>query len=121
MEDYIKVIYGLHRESLDGMVHISDIAKAMGLKKASVCNATDVLVEKGLLQKDRYIGIWLTKSGLQYALYVDQRYDLLMRFFHNVLGVDLETAKRDACGMEHVISVESYRSIHSFLKEQMVI
>ena len=43
MEDYMKTIYKLYRLNGDSLVHVSDIAADMRLRKASVCMATDVL------------------------------------------------------------------------------
>ncbi|MEA4845737.1 MAG: metal-dependent transcriptional regulator [Clostridiaceae bacterium] len=121
MEEYMKTIFKLHRLSGDGIVHISDIAEDRGLRKASVCRATDILAEKGFVQKDRYKGLYFTKKGLQYAYYIERRYSIITRFLNEVLRVDLDTARKDACGIEHVISDECYRSICLFLREQAVI
>jgi Mn-dependent DtxR family transcriptional regulator len=115
MEDYMKAIYKLHRASGDGTVHISNIAADMGVRKASVCNATGVLEEKGFVRKDKYVCLYLTEAGLQYAVFIEQRHSVLTRFLNEILGVTLDTAEQDACGMEHVISGESYRSIRSYL------
>ncbi len=121
LEDYMKTIFKLHRLSGDGIVHISDIAEDMGLKKASVCQATDMLAEKELIQKDKYKGLYFTKKGLQYAHYIEQRYSAITRFLNEIMHLDLDTARKDACGIEHVIGNECYRSICLFLGEQAAI
>jgi DtxR family Mn-dependent transcriptional regulator len=72
-------------------------------------------------RKDKYKCLHLTPEGLQYAIYIEQRYFVIMRFFNEILGVDLDTAKQDACGVEHVISGECYRSIYSYLKKQAAV
>ncbi len=53
MEDYLKTIYLLQPSESAAIIHISDIAASMNISKASVCRATDVLTEKGLLTKDK--------------------------------------------------------------------
>ncbi|MDR3050240.1 MAG: metal-dependent transcriptional regulator [Oscillospiraceae bacterium] len=118
MEDYMKTIYRLSRLDGGGLVHISAIAAAMGIKKASACRATDALAEKGLLQKDRYKGLCFTEQGLRYVLFIVWRYTVITRFLHEALGVDLDIAREDACGVEHVISGQSYQAICAFLGER---
>ena len=115
MEDYMKAIYKRHKQGGDGIVHISDIAADMGLRKASVSRATNILAEKGLVKKDKYKCFCLTESGLEYSLYIEQRYAVIMRFFTEVLKLDMDVARQDACGVEHVISGECYRSIRFFM------
>jgi Mn-dependent DtxR family transcriptional regulator len=117
MEDYMKTIYSLYQSGEGKDVHISDIAAKMGFRKASVSKATDLLAGKGLVQKDKYRCLYLTKQGLEYALFIERRYDLLTRFLNKVLGMELEAAQIDACGMEHVISGECYRLIGLYMEK----
>ena len=118
MEDYLKTIYLLRRPESSEIIRISDIAASMSISKASVCRATDVLAKKGLLTKDKYIGVSFTNKGYEQALFITKRYTVLERFLHEVLGVDLSIAKQDACSIEHAISIESYKSICQFLCEK---
>jgi DtxR family Mn-dependent transcriptional regulator len=117
-ENYMKTIYKIHQSGSENIIHVSDIAAEMRLRKASVCRATDVLAEKGFVRKDNYKGLYFKKKGLRYALYIEQRYSVITRFLNQALGIELKTAQKDVCGIEHVISVECYRSMCAFLQEQ---
>lgn len=120
MEDYLKEIYRLYRAESSGIVHVSDIASSMKFTKASVCRATDLLAEKGFLQKDKYKGLFLTKEGVDYAEYIVKRHRVITTFLTDILRLDIDTACQDACGIEHVISPECYKSMSGYLNDNAV-
>ena len=51
--------------------------------------------------------ITLTKSGMEIASKIYERHRLLTEFFVHI-GVDPETARTDACKIEHDISEETF-------------
>jgi Mn-dependent DtxR family transcriptional regulator len=39
------------------------------------------------------------------------RYDVLVSFLHDMVGVSVETAKQDSCKMEHIVSEETLKKL----------
>ena len=98
-EDYLEAIFVIYREK--GMVRSVDVARYMEVSKPSVCHAVAALRDGGFLTMDEDHFLHLTNVGRD-------------RFFTDRLievGVDPETAEREACRMEHVISSETFEKI----------
>ena len=107
-EDYLEAILVLHKKM--GMVRSVDVARHMEVSKPSVSHAVTTLKEGGFLTMDEDFFLHLTDLGREIA---EQTYEK-HRFFTALLteaGVDPETAERDACRIEHVISEESFRRL----------
>ena len=107
-EDYLETMLML-RNSL-GYVRSVDVAEHLGVTKPSVTYATKRLRENGYIEMDKDGLITLTDSGMQIAAKMLQRHHTLTNFLVD-LGVDPETAERDACRIEHVISQESFEHL----------
>ena len=104
-EDYLEAILVL-QEKL-GMVRSVDVARHMGVSKASVTHATTTLRKGGFLTMDKEHYIHLTNAGRVTAEKIYERH----QFFTEQLiaaGVDPRIAEADACRIEHVISNESF-------------
>ena len=101
-EDYLEAILVLHKKM--GMV-----------TKPSVCHAVVTLRDGGFLTMDSDYFLHLTDVGRDVAEQIYEKH----RFFTDRLieaGVDPETAERDACRMEHVISQESFEHLRDAYK-----
>lgn len=112
-EDYLEAILVLHKKM--GRVRSVDVARHMEVSKPSVCHAVATLRDGGFLTMDGDFFLHLTDAGLEVA---EQTYEK-HRFFTDRLieaGVDPETAERDACRMEHVISQESFERLKNAYK-----
>jgi Mn-dependent DtxR family transcriptional regulator len=116
MEDYLKKIYHLSGHNTEIIVHVSDLALLMGVSKACSSRATNTLSEKGLIQKNKSQGLFLTPEGEKRAAALFKRHSTLQRFFSEILRVDPAVAEKDACKVEHNLSAESYRSICDYLE-----
>lgn len=101
-ENYLELIFTLSREQ--GDVRSIDIARRLGVSRASVSKALTVLREAGLVEPAYYGKVVLTAAGRQRAAQVHMRHELLRRYLTEVLGVEPDTAEADACRMEHVVS-----------------
>lgn len=106
-EDYLEAIVMLGGTE-DVSVRSVDIAKQMDVSKASVNKAIGVLKERGYVEQPYYGDVTLTKKGLEYASAVYRRHQYLTAFLAKGLGIDEETAEKEACLMEHAISDESF-------------
>lgn len=107
-EDYLETILILQQKQ--GMVRSVDVARHMGVSKPSVCVAVNTLKDGGFLTMDEDHFLHLTNVGREVAEHIYEKH----RFFTDRLievGVDPETAEREACRMEHVISSETFEKI----------
>ena len=112
-EDYLEAILVLHKKI--GMVRSIDVARHMEVSKPSVCHAVATLRDGGFLTMDEDYFLHLTDTGLEVAEQIYEKH----RFFTERLieaGVDPETAERDACRIEHVISQESFERLRDAYK-----
>lgn len=107
-EDYLEAVLMLKQKN--GMVRSIDLARHMGVSKASVSHAVTTLRKGGFLIMDEDYYLHLTEAGQKTAEEIYERH----RFFTQRLiaaGIDPETAEREACKMEHTISQESFECI----------
>ena len=107
-EDYLEAILVLQKKK--GMVRSADVARHMDVSKPSVCHAVATLKKGGFLLMDGDYFLHLTDLGREVAEATYEKH----RFFTDRLieaGVDPETAERDACRIEHVISEETFERL----------
>ena len=105
MENYLEAIYKLKQSK--GAARVKDIAGETGVAVSTVSGALRSLSSQGLVNYQPYEWVTLTEPGEEIARRVDRRHRLISRFFTEVLGVDVEIAREDACRMEHGISPET--------------
>ncbi len=116
IEDYIESIY-LEYQKINGGVRITDLALKMNVSKASANDAVRKLKELGHVEHERYGQIYLTESGIALGEKIYEKHRFLRHFLINVLGVSPSVAEEDACGIEHVISEETFTKMKLFLEE----
>jgi len=114
LEDYLETILIISEQS--ERVRITDLAEALDVAKSSVHQAISRLKEADLVTQERYGPVDLTDRGRQKALKIKEKHEILVSFFEDVLGVDHFTAHRDACLIEHSISVVTIKKLIEFLK-----
>ena len=115
-EKYLEVILEIEREA--GVVRSVEIARRVGVSRASVSKALGVLRDLGLVEPSYYGDVVLTEAGRARAQRVRRRHDLLSRYLRDVLGVSDETAETDACRIEHVVSDELIEIIAAYLQQE---
>jgi DtxR family Mn-dependent transcriptional regulator len=108
LEDYLKAI-GLLADR--GEVRITDIAIQLGVSKPSVVVAIKALETQGLLKHKRYRNVVLTEQGKEKTAEIISRYEFLLVFLRDVLGVSSKIAEQDSCKMEHIVSEETLRQM----------
>ena len=114
-EDYLEAVLVLQKEK--GMVRSVDVARHLEVTKPSVCHAVATLRDGGFLTMDSDYFLHLTDVGRKVAEQIYEKH----RFFTERLieaGVDPETAERDACRIEYVISDESFRRLKAVAKSE---
>lgn len=107
VEDYMKIIYR-HREK--DFARSVDIARELGVSKPTVSVALKKMEASGLIIFHQDMGIGLTPEGERIAREVTERYNALYGLLTD-LGVDEQTARDDACRMEHGISDRSLSAL----------
>jgi len=113
MEDYLEVIYELIR--LKGYATSTDISSYLNVTLPSVTKMMRKLDESRYLVYEKYRGIRLTEEGISVAKSIHERHGLLTVFF-KMIGVDEETANRDAEGIEHHLQPETLKKLEGFVK-----
>ena len=107
-EDYLEAILMLQEKN--GQVRSIDIANELNFSKPSVSIAMKKLRENGLVEMDGSSLITLTPSGTQIAERIYERHRILTNLLVR-LGVSEETARADACRIEHDLSDETWQKI----------
>lgn len=115
-EDYLEAILVL--KNRNGSVHSVEVANALGVTKPSVSRAMSNLRQEGYIIFESDSAITLTEKGYAVASKILERHELLTQFFM-VLGVSKETAQKDACRIEHVISDETFAKIKEHARGSM--
>ena len=80
-----------------------DIAARLGVRPPTVTKTLDRLAREGLISRAKYRSVFLTDAGRALAKECRRRHEIVLRFLLS-LGLDAETAERDAEGIEHYVS-----------------
>ena len=107
-EDYLEAILILSKKG--GGVRSVDIASMLGVSKPSVSHAMKLLREDGYIAMDRYGTVTLLEKGAEIANRIYERHTVLSEILIRI-GVSEETAREDACKIEHDLSIESFDKI----------
>lgn len=91
---YLFAIYKLGRDGSE--VKSTEVAKMVGVSKASTAIMTERLVESGFIEKEPYGKIKLTESGIKAASPIFTNCVIIRDFLENALGLDEQTADEDA-------------------------
>lgn len=113
-EDYLEAM--LIMKEVHGYIRSIDIAMELGVTKPSVSYATKRLRENGYITMDRDGFITLTDKGMDIATHIYERHKVLTDVLVQ-LGVSLETARQDACKLEHDISDESFAALKRHMEK----
>lgn len=111
IEDYLEVMYNLKKTK--GVIKVGDIAFELGVKPPSVVEAVDRISKLKLVSQEKYGEIKLNEKGIAVARSIIHKHNTLKRFL-NVLGVDDETAEREACAMEHILSDSTINKLERY-------
>jgi Mn-dependent DtxR family transcriptional regulator len=113
MEDYLEVIYELITQK--GYATTVDISDYLNVSSPSVTKMLQRLNESGHVNYEKYRGISLTESGVAVAKNMHDRHGILADFF-KMIGVDEDTANRDAEGIEHHLHSETLKKLEEFIR-----
>jgi DtxR family Mn-dependent transcriptional regulator len=114
LEDYLEAIFNLAKESK--IARSKDIAKSLGVSRASVTGALRVLKDKGLANYKPYDYVTLTETGRENAAEVAKKHKILKSFFIDVLGIEPNIAQESACKAEHTLGPEVIARLLCFIE-----
>ena len=107
-EDYLEQILMLLEKK--GHARSVDIAAGLNVSKPSVSVAMKKLRENGFITMSTDNMISLTDKGYAIARKIYDRHQALTKYLVQI-GVPEETAREDACKIEHDLSDESFAAI----------
>lgn len=105
MENYLETILILHQKT--GYVRSVDVATELGFSKPSISNAMKKLKAEGYVQIEEKGRIVLTEKGRTLAEGTYEKHCVISHLLMDI-GVSEETALKDACRMEHILSEETF-------------
>lgn len=115
-EDYLEAMIMLGA-SESNPIRAVDVAKKMNVSQPAINKAMHVLQDKGLITKQSYGEITLTKDGALYGKKIFDRHVALTTFLNKAIGIDAKTAEEEACKMEHAISDKSFDKWMKFIRK----
>jgi len=107
-EDYLEAILIIQQEK--GVAHSIDIAEHLHYSKASVSVAMKKLRENGYIAMEKDGTLKLLDPGREIAERIYERHRVLTDYFV-MIGVDPETAAKDACKIEHDLSEVTFEKM----------
>lgn len=117
-EDYLEAI--LIIQNRKGVAHSVDIADYLHYSKASVSVAMKKLRENGYIAMDKDGTLRLLEPGREIAERIYERHQVLTAYFVSI-GVDEETAAKDACKVEHDLSEITFEKIKADITSRNLI
>ncbi|WP_145481738.1 manganese-binding transcriptional regulator MntR [Stenotrophomonas rhizophila] len=113
VEDYVELIADLIADGREARQ--VDIATRLGVAQPTVAKALKRLVKEGWAIQRPYRGVFLTPAGEALAVQMRARHQTVERFLL-ALGVDPDSARRDAEGIEHHVSEATLAAFEAFLR-----
>ena len=114
MEDYLEVVYELIQYK--GYATTIDISEYLNVSSPSVTYMMQRLNDSEHLNYEKYRGIRLTDKGIRVAKNIRERHGLLAEFL-KIIGVDEDTANKDAEGIEHHLQPKTLEKLEQFINE----
>ena len=114
-EDYLEAM--LMMQEKHGFIRSIDIAEQLHVTKPSVSYATKRLREAGYITMDSDSLITLTETGMKVATRIYTHHKVLTEIFIH-MGIDPETAREDACKVEHDLSDSTFDAIRACAEKE---
>ena len=113
-ENYLETIYILEKKL--GSVRSIDICNELGFSKPTVSVAMKNFLKEGYIEKSGEGFIKLTEKGNTIATQMYERHIIMTEFF-KAIGVDEDTALKDACKIEHDLSPKTFECIKKHFEQ----
>ena len=108
-----KYLFGIYKLAQNAnVVKSADVAKIVGVSKASTAAMVARLSEGGYIKKEYYGQIELTDSGVKAANAIYTNCIIIKNFLESNVGIDSRTADTDATGIvSHVSETTSEKLV----------
>lgn len=113
-EDYVEMISELIES--EGEARPVDLAERLGVRPPTVTKNLSRLKAAGLVRHERYRSVFLTEEGQRLADACRHRHRIVVAFLLS-LGIDEETAERDAEGIEHHVSTKTLAAFQRVIND----
>jgi len=114
MEDYLESMYYI--EMTQGIIRVKDVAEHLKVSPPSVTEVVQKLEKLGFVAHETYGHIKLTRKGRKIGKEMRGRHKMLTQFLTDILKIDPQTAERDACQMEHILSKRTLKGLIKFIE-----
>ena len=114
-EMYLETILVLSQKGTP--VRSLDVARELRVSRPSVSRAMAILKDGKYVVIDGQGYITLSESGRKTAEKIYERHIVLSMFLMN-MGVSEETAEKDACRIEHIISDDAFEVIKQHINKE---
>jgi len=104
VENYLKAVYRLCRESPTGEAGMSKVAAVVGVTTGTATTMVKKLAAAKLAKYERFGGVSLTAKGERAALDILRRHRLVETFLVETLKLDWSQVHAEAERLEHAIS-----------------
>lgn len=115
VENYLKAIYTLCRESPTAEAGIARLGAMLDVTKGTATSMVKRLSGFGLVKAERYGGVTLTAKGTRAALDVLRRHRLVETFLVETLRFDWSEVHIEAERLEHALSPRLLERLDEFL------
>lgn len=113
-----KYLFAIYKLGQNGRpVKSADVAKIVGVSKASTVKMTQKLTEEGYIAKEPYMEISITQKGIKAANELYTPSVILCDFLAESVGVDESTADADAVAMVSHLSEGTVEKLVKFALE----
>ena len=112
-EDYVELISDLIKS--EGEARVVDIAKHLGISKATVNQTINRLIKKGLVTSKPYRSIHLTNTGEKIAKKTRKRHRVVYDFLIS-LGINKKIAQQESEGIEHHVGEKTLEKLEKITK-----
>ncbi len=99
-----------------GYARVTDVARQLEITKAAASQGIAILKSRGLVREDDARMLSLSEQGRSLIQTIEHNFNVLSAFFEQILEVPKDTARADACKMEHLLSPETAANLHGLLE-----
>ncbi len=99
-----------------GYARVSDIGRALGVTRGSVCVVMQSLRRHGYVDQDQQHFYHLTDRGSRAAASIQARHRIVERFLVKVLGLSPDQSHQESCKLENLLTAPTARRLMKLLE-----
>ncbi len=115
IEDYLKAIFNLVNESIDGRIGTNQLADYLELSPASVSSMLRKLKTENLVKYEKYGKLELSNKGNNLAIQLVRKHRLWETFLNKYMNFSWDEVHEVAHQLEHVKSPKLIKELDAFL------